>query len=341
MSRWNRLTFVLFALGAIAYVRPLPAADNEAIEWLGECRLHRTSLADARKHLGAADLFTRAMSPFDRMSRLGRDADPGDEAIRQFAAEQAEAWSDADWLKITQAAGSLKKRLESLPKLPWPRDIQFIATTGREEGEAAYCRGPAVILPSKVVGRSAESLERLLAHELFHVLSNQNEKWRERLYAIVGFQPCGNIELPPDLAARKITNPDGALVAYALPLEVDGQVIDAAPILLSTAERFDPQQGGSFFRYLQFRLLVVERDAARGTWRPVLQDGRPRLLDPQKTPAYLERIGGNTTYIIHPDEILADNFVHLVFRTPNLRSPKLIEQLQATLTLPFDAPPRP
>ena len=35
---------------------------------------------------------------------------------------------------------------------------------------------------------------------------------------------------------------------------------------------------------------------------------QPVLLDPEDLPDYHRRIGRNTNYIIHPDEILADNF---------------------------------
>ena len=39
---------------------------------------------------------------------------------------------------------------------------------------------------------------------------------------------------------------------------------------------------------------------------------KPSSSIPEKEPAFLDKIGKNTNYIIHPDEILADNFVRLV-----------------------------
>ena len=71
-------------------------------------------------------------------------------------------------------------------------------------------------------------------------------------------------------------------------------------------------------------MKVEERE---GRWRPLLNEGGPVLIDPSSSKSFAEQIGANTKYIIHPDEILADNFVHLVMRTENLPTPKIVEQM--------------
>ena len=55
------------------------------------------------------------------------------------------------------------------------------------------------------------------------------------------------------------------------------------------------------------------------------------VIDPKKEPAFFEKVGKNTNYIIHPDEILADNFVHLVIGTKNLSTPRIIDEMRAAL----------
>jgi hypothetical protein len=297
----------------------------------------RAGAERAREHLERPDLFTRALSPFDRMSRLGQGTDPGDEAVRRFAGAQATSWNAADWQRVAMAAASLRRRLERLPGLPWPKEVLLIQTTGKEEGGAAYCRGAAVILPVNVLERPAESLERLLAHEFFHVLSNQNPDWRRRVYGAIGFEPCAEIALPESLKDRKITNPDGPLVDCRVELAIGGAAVHVAPVLLANAP-YDAAKGGSFFPYLTFRLLEIEA-AGDGVWRAVLRDGQPRLLDPQATPAYFERIGRNTKYIIHPDEILADNFTMLVFGVDKPATPAVLDALRRRLEAP--TPPAP
>lgn len=44
------------------------------------------------------------------------------------------------------------------------------------------------------------------------------------------------------------------------------------PILFSNEENYDPEKGGEFFRYLQFKLLVVER-AEEGMGVEVVRKG--------------------------------------------------------------------
>lgn len=331
-----RFPTALFALTALwmAFAARVEAADPTEIPWQGGGILRAASVEAGRSHLNKSDVFARAMSRFDRQSRLGRAEDPGLDAVLEFAAAQVVAWDEAQLAKLAAAAQSLRGKLDALQlSIPWPREILVIQTTGREEGEAAYCRGPAIMLPTKVLARPPASLERLLAHELFHVLSNQNPELRAKLYAIIGFETGPEIPLPDSLRDRKLTNPDGPLVDCRMTLRdgPDGAIRHVAPILFANAERYDAVKGGSFFPYLTFRLLVVER-AADGTWRAASQDGQPVLLDPKQTPGFHEQIGRNTGYIIHPDEVLADNFVHMAFQTPDLATPRIVTELRAALS---------
>ncbi len=102
-------------------------------------------------------------------------------------------------------------------------------------------------------------------------------------------------------------------------------------MLLARSERYDVKKGGEFFDSMDFRLLVL--DEAGGRFRPsVLPDGKPRLLNPAEVPDYLDQIGRNTGYIIHPEEILADNFVLLVNGKSPVKSPRILEQLGSLLT---------
>ena len=65
--------------------------------------------------------------------------------------------------------------------------------------------------------------------------------------------------------------------------------------------------------------------------QPASSGDNPILLEPQQTASFMEQIGKNTGYIIHPDEILADNFIQLVKENKKLPSPKIVEQMQSVL----------
>ena len=66
-------------------------------------------------------------------------------------------------------------------------------------------------------------------------------------------------------------------------------------------------------------------------WLPSYVGGRPQLLDPRPTSGYLDQVGRNTGYIIHPDEILAENFVKLIHGMTNVPSPVVIAGMRSVL----------
>jgi hypothetical protein len=278
--------------------------------------------------LAQDDRFLKSLSLFDCQARLKTDRQVAASDVGKFSADQVVAWTEDDRTKLHDAIAAVSEKMKPFD-LPFPQTIKLVKTTGKEEGNAAYCRRNAIILPARIMNQRPAGLQRLLIHELFHVLSSHNPELRSKLYAIVGFTTCQPIQMPPTLRDRKLTNPDAPLLDAYIKLNVDGQVVFAVPVLYGSTEAYDVKRGGTFFDYLTFRLMVVEPRGQQ--WQPVLQDGQPRLLNPRSTTSFHDQIGKNTSYIVHPDEILADNFVHLVNQTKELQSPEIITALRKHL----------
>jgi len=299
-------------------------APVRSAEWkLGECVVRSADAEQAREVIVRRDAFVERLSPFDRAVRLGSSQPVTEEQLLRHLAAQVRDWKSDEEAKLGQAFAAALPKLRRW-SLPWPEEISLVKTTGREEpGAAGYCRGNAVILSAGSLARTPQRLERLLIHELFHVLSNQNRQLRRKLYAVVGFEPCNEIEYPPSLAERRITNPDAPVIEHYTRLSLDERQVPVVPILFSKREGFDESHGKTLFDYLQFRLLVIERHGGR--WRPKQDSGAPELLDPAQTPQYLDRIGRNTEYIIHPEEVLAENFVLLVNGRRDVPDPRILK----------------
>ena len=119
-----------------------------------------------------------------------------------------------------------------------------------------------------------ETKSRLLVHELFHVLSRSAPAVRREAYACVGFVPCGDVSLPPDLAERKLTNPDAPRLDWRIEVEASGREVSATPILLASASAYDPATGRDILHGMQFRLLVIEENEGGG-WAAASKDGAP------------------------------------------------------------------
>jgi hypothetical protein len=285
---------------------------------------------EGRKILTTRDDFIRALSPFDRAARMKTDREVSEEAFLEFVGRNVLDWTDAEKAALTSTLDSLKKPLGRLA-LPWPKVIYLVKTTGAEEGNAAYTRANALILPRSMVPANRPIDARLIGHELFHILSRSNPDLRERLYAALGFVKCGEVEFPETLRGRKLTNPDAPANNHCIRVQVNGTNAWAIPILFSRTEKYDVKRGGAFFQYMEFQFLVVEREGGSARLKPVPQGQPPRLVGIAQVTGFFEQVGRNTQYIIHPEEILADNFASLVMQDPNVPSPEILKKLQDVL----------
>jgi len=304
------------------------SADSLELPLAGETTVVLATVEQGKAVLMRNDAFTQSLSRFDLQARLKRTENTTLEAWKKFAAAEVLPWSDQEISHVKPALTLIAEKLKKL-RLALPEKVLLVHTSGKEEGDAAYTRANAIILPSKVLSYNAEKLEDLLAHELFHVLSRNDAETRQRLYGIIGFRACEEIPLPAMLVDRKLTNPDAPQINCTIELKIAGQTVTATPILYSKAESYDAKQASSIFGYLVFRLMVVEKKD--GKWQPAVSGGLPVLLDPTQVPSFLEQIGQNTGYIIHPDEILADNFKELVKGNKNVKTPKILEQMESVL----------
>ena len=285
---------------------------------------------EAAKILTQRDDFVKRMSPFDRAARLKTDRDVPEEEYLKFVGKNVLDWDDDEKKKLAGVVADIQTALKNL-SVPLPEKVFLIKTTGAEEGGAAYTRANAVILPKSVAAAPAARLQKTLCHELFHVLSRANPELRDKLYAAIGFEQCDELPFPKELAARKITNPDAPVNDHRIRLKIGDKEQWAIPVLYASAEKYDPKRGGEFFTYLQFRFLVVERAEGSAAVKPVYEGESPKLVEVKQVSGFFEQVGKNTQYIIHPEEILADNFALLVARERDLQSPAVVKKMEEIL----------
>lgn len=292
-------------------------------------RIHFASPEEGREILRTRDGFVRRLSPFDRAARLKTDREVSESEFLNFVAGKVIPWDNADRARVEQAFDRIRPVLGEFP-VSWPESVYFVHTTGEEEGGAAYTRGKAVILPRTRLDQSSEELAQLVAHELFHVLSRHDRDLRDRLYRVIGFERCPEVELPDPFVRRRITNPDAPVNAHRIRVRHQGRPFWAVPVLYSRTDRYDPLQGGSFFKYLQFRLLLeaVEGEVATAS---APADSPPGLVEVEEVSGFFEQIGRNSSYIIHPEEILAVNFALMVTGETEFPSPEVAESIRSVL----------
>ncbi|HUF22061.1 MAG TPA: hypothetical protein VMP00_15070 [Burkholderiales bacterium] len=288
------------------------------------------TVEQGRAVLARTDEYVDRMSAFDRMLRLRSAQAVSKRQYLDNLAANVLPWRAEDRESVGAAVRELASLLEGL-RLPLPQSVLLVKTTGDEEVGIAHTRANAIVLPQPSLEFTRRPLADLLAHELFHVMTRHDPVFRERAYRLVGFRVVPEIALPPALEELRFTNPDAPTIDVAIDVSVDGTPFTVAPVLLSRSPVYDAAFGIELDDYWTMRLLALERDERTGTKKPLLADGEPRLFRVREVSGFFERIGRNTRYIIHPEEIMADNFSLLLFGG-EIRNPEIVEGLRALLS---------
>ncbi len=325
--------FFLLRVALVMTLAPALSVGAESLTLGTATNVSFASVEAGRTILTTRDEFVAALSPFDRAARMKTPRDVPEKEFLEFVGRSVRAWAPDETNQIAAIIRGLAAK-PGARALPLPSSLIFIKTSGEEEGRASDTRQNAVILPEPEL--RSRDLDRTVAHELFHVLSRHNPSLRTNLYRILGFNPINSVTLPEEFRERKLTNPDGVQNGWFINVTNRGRALPVIPVLYASTNHYDPVRGGEFFQYLVFKFMVVTQ--ANGSWSPRLADGRAELLDPRNAQGFFEQVGRNTQYIIHPDEILADNFVRLINGETNPPTPRIIAEMQQV----FDAgePPR-
>ncbi len=283
------------------------------------------TVEQGRAIITARDEYVQRLSPLERALKMKSEAAVSEAEFLKRLAASIQAWPESERAAVQAALESIRPRLTEL-NLPLPPTVVFVRFTGGVEGNSPHTRGNAVLLNDEVLKRS-DLLPHLIAHELFHVASRQHKAWRDAMYATIGFFPIEEVALPPSLASRKVTNPDAPRIDVAIKVQTGQGFAWVTPLLQATVDRYDAHQGGEFFKYMKLSWLEVARGDAVPVRAEVMQ---PQLRETAELSGFVEQIGRNTGYIIHPEEILAENFAQLATRKTG-PSPEIHQRLLEAL----------
>jgi|APTNR8051073442_1049403.scaffolds.fasta_scaffold02053_6 hypothetical protein len=235
---------------------------------------------------------------------------------RFYLQDDVRAFTKPEKELLREVLGEAFRLCRQLSPALVPDTLGLIKTPGKHYGPSVfYTRERNIIIPQSDLSEpDRPELLRVMLHELFHIYSRYHPKQRRDLYALIGFRPLPGgraaLRFPPELEESLLTNPDGINVAYAIRLpHPTRSEVQAIPLIRSRYPAFDPAIR-EFFPYLQFDLYAIRQKSDRTFVVLSRSDGSSTLSEIEKQGFY-EQIGDNTDYIIHPDEILADNFALL------------------------------
>jgi hypothetical protein len=273
-------------------------------------RLEFASADRAGKILGRTDDWARQLSAFDRGARMRTLEPTTTQSFLAFVSGAGLGWTPAEQAYWTALANRLSDAATGLnPRMP---HVFMVKTTGLDEFGAAYTRNQSIMLPQGRLDIAGDDRRDffLLAHELFHILSRENLSQRHALYALLGFERFAKFEYPAELEDRRLSNPDAYGYDHALAVQTPDGPRDVVPVIQSglSLEGVLQLPPPAIFGALDIVLLPV--DTGTGA---VLYDGSGELIrygfgNTNWVPQMLR----NSTYIIHPEELLADNFALLM-----------------------------
>ena len=308
--------YALLAAVSVACLAPVRAATS----------FRFATVDEGRAIVVTRDEYVQRLGALERALKVKSEDPISEAAFLQTLGDAVRPWTDADRAAVQDALAMIREPLAELG-LPLPNTVFFVKTSGAGEGNAPHTRLNAMMLTQRALNQPP-ILARLLAHELFHIASRQNKAWRDAMYATIGFVSIDEVALPAQLAARRITNPDAPRIDVAIKVLTDDGPVWVAPVLQSTADRYDAVRGGEFFAYLSLAWLEVAR-GERSPQRAELEQP-PRMRSTADLRGFNEQVGRNTAYVIHPEEILADNFAQLATGQA-AHSPEIHQRLREAL----------
>ena len=193
-----------------------------------------------------------------------------------------------------------------------------------EMNVAAYTRRNWIALGEKYINESTpESLEYLLAHEMFHLLTRSNKDFKKSVYSVIGFNIIDReLFFPIDIVERKISNPDIEQYDSYAEFTIDGTKQKCSMIIYSDKA----YTTGGLGDYLNVGLIPLDENLI-----PLRTDGKTIIYGIDKAEDFYDKVGRNTKYTINPEEILADNFAYLLIQKKDLPNPEIIKNIAAIL----------
>jgi len=296
----------------------------------------------AKEILLEDDEYVKGLSVFDLQSKMNTDLNVTKEEFKQYQAAAVIPWEDDDILNWEPLIAAVKIEIETLNNIPLPNAIYLNLTTGAEEAGAAYTRGKqGIFLPRNMIhwSNNNSSTKKLLLHETWHVISrnlrSDNPQLRNNIYSIIGFKSMGHeMGFPAELT--KISNPDAPLLEHYCTVTLeDGSIMNVLPIIHSKVKNFDPKAGLSFFRLMLRQMLLVKQIENTTTWEPDRINDKLQLKEIDSMPEnFWQQVGRNTSYLIHPEETIADNF-SFIFTDDKyyLPNPEILQKFKTYLEI--------
>lgn len=253
---------------------------------------------------------------------------------KAYLQSDVEDFTNGEKTMMTKIFNTAYESIKQLNPDIFPPQIRLIKTKTKHYGPSVYyTRDDLIIIPANELARADEAaLLSVMYHEIFHILSRYNKDLIDKLYALVGFNRVPSDILIPDAVKNiLLQNPDGISQKHLINLSLknSGRKLKALPLIVSQSPKFN-EASPAFFSYLKFDLYEVVEDS-NGRLKLICDEQGFSTVSIRDFENFFSQIKDNTQYIIHPDEIMADNFMLLLGARSNDDFSKFSEEGKALL----------
>lgn len=230
-------------------------------------------------------------------------------AYKEFLRSQVSDWTTEEKSAILNLLTETKRLCDRYSPRIFPQGLRFIKIkTGHYGGDVFYTRGRNICIPENIFPlKDSSRYLPVMIHEVFHVISRYNPALRDDLYSMIGFERSPKpIKASDKLSEWTLTNPDGVAHKHFLRVKAKDSTYLIVPAITAKLKNFRPSQP-AFFDYLAFDLYKL---TAHPSYYEITSDTLGKTTLPMEASAgFFDAIKDNTQYIIHPEEIMADNFM--------------------------------
>jgi hypothetical protein len=293
--------------------------------------IHKVTLldsTDAAKAIVRDDLdkFFEHLTPIDAAVQMKQNGplsmspDVMVASYKKYLQSDVTAFSKEEAAFVAKAMTEAFQLVSKVSVRYFPDDIRLIKTKAHHyDGEMYYTRENCIVIPAPILKqKNYEAFLQTMLHEISHIVTRLNPNVKGQLYALVGFKKIETpLQMPDSLRRRLLTNPDGVDINWANTLtSATGKTVFTLPLLYAKDTVFDPKKP-DFSDYLGWNYYELAPSADNKTL--VVQTVGSRQQSTLDTRGINDMFlkNYNTAYIIHPDEIVADNFALLMLSQKN------------------------
>ena len=282
--------------------------------------------AEAQMLITDIDAYTRNWNQFDVDVRLQKQEGRKSQLLT-LAMNETRNWADKDKEKVNRAMKAIAAQIgKNKFVLPLPKELVLVKTSMKEENNVpGYTRENWIAIGENALSNmSDDSLQCLLCHEIFHILTRTDATFKRDMYKTIGFTVLDrDILFPADMIERRISNPDVSRYDSYATFTIDGNRQNCT-MMMYTAR---PYAGGNLSEYAEVGLVPLNEQ-----FIPLQSDGKTVIYPVEKAEDFHALTGKNTSHTTSPEEILADNFAYTVLNKANVPNPEIIEQMRKILT---------